>query len=366
MQPDCNFPTAESFRKQMEAGQEYFRSRFGKVPTVGFNPDAFGHSASLPDLLSEYGYKYYVHMRPEESRMPLESPLYRWRGVGGKEILSFRIVHSYNGMIPGWFDAEVEGIPKTKLAEFGHALAFIGCGDHGGGATSDLIEYVHSKRNAYPDTEIKFSTFEKFFSEVEPLREKAPVKEGELHYFAVGCYSVNREIKTNMRAAEHALIACEGALKKFGDSLSNEQYLSAHRHIGLLWKQVLFNQFHDILPGSLIGGGKEDAVRELGAVIAYCQDLMTLITRRVGLEQPEHESSGFSSPICPTRRSTATSSVRRGRSTRASGTTSCRTRRATPSPSSAKIPTPTRHGGSACCFRSAWSRGRFALSSCGA
>lgn len=290
MQPDCNFPTGESFRRQIETGQAYFRSRFGRVPRVGYNPDAFGHAASLPDILGEYGYEYYVHMRPDQHVMPLELPLYRWRGAGGKELMNFRVVQSYNGLYPEWFDAHVNQILETDLREkVGHALCFIGCGDHGGGASADLVEYVLQKRNAWPDTELVFSTFEKYFATVEPLRLQLPVKEGEIHYFAIGCYSVNREIKTSMRQAEHALIRAESALDHFGDALTAEQETQARLDIEAQWKRVLFNQFHDILPGSLIRSGKIDSVRELGAVIAFEQDLSTLLTRRLGLAQPAAE-----------------------------------------------------------------------------
>ena len=289
LQPDCNFLTVESFRKQMEMGQAYFKHRFGRAPRVGFNPDAFGHAASLPDLMSEYGFKYYVHMRPDGWVMPMPSPLYRWRGVGGGELLGFRVVGSYSAQIPQAFDMQVEAIRKTMPQGIGHGLAFLGSGDHGGGATADLIEHVLSKRHAWEDTEVVFGTFEKFFQAVEPKRAQLPVKEGEHHFFAIGCYSVNREIKTSMRAAEHALARSETALNHFGRHLSAEETKCVRGQLEAHWKTVLFNQFHDILPGSLIRTGKEDSVRELGGVIAYCQDLTTLLTRRIGLAQPPHE-----------------------------------------------------------------------------
>lgn len=44
LQPDCNMPGGESFIRQMEAGREYFREKFGKQPTTAINFDPFGHS----------------------------------------------------------------------------------------------------------------------------------------------------------------------------------------------------------------------------------------------------------------------------------------------------------------------------------
>ncbi len=55
VQPDCNLPLGDSFRKQIEIGRQYFMSRFGRFPTLAFNPDSFGHSAALPAILREFG-----------------------------------------------------------------------------------------------------------------------------------------------------------------------------------------------------------------------------------------------------------------------------------------------------------------------
>ena len=53
IQPDLNLPTAAGLHRQITHGQRYFRDRFGIAPTVGYNVDSFGHTASLPDILVE-------------------------------------------------------------------------------------------------------------------------------------------------------------------------------------------------------------------------------------------------------------------------------------------------------------------------
>ena len=52
LQPDCNMPGGESFIRQMEAGREYFREKFGKQPTTAINFDPFGHSRGLVQLMA--------------------------------------------------------------------------------------------------------------------------------------------------------------------------------------------------------------------------------------------------------------------------------------------------------------------------
>ena len=55
IQPDCNFPGAESFIKQGELGKRYFRENLGVDVKVGYNVDSFGHNAYLPSFLRQAG-----------------------------------------------------------------------------------------------------------------------------------------------------------------------------------------------------------------------------------------------------------------------------------------------------------------------
>ena len=64
VEPDCNLPGGESFVRHALIGQRYFESRFGKMATVGYNVDPFGHHAMLPQILAKSGMDSYVFMRP--------------------------------------------------------------------------------------------------------------------------------------------------------------------------------------------------------------------------------------------------------------------------------------------------------------
>ena len=81
IQPDLNLPTAAGLHRQIVHGQRYFRDRFGIAPTVGYNVDSFGHTATLPDILAEHGYAAYVFRRPEQHQVALPANIFRWRGV---------------------------------------------------------------------------------------------------------------------------------------------------------------------------------------------------------------------------------------------------------------------------------------------
>ena len=55
IQPDCNLPSGFALERQIDLGKQYFRSRFGIFPHIGYNVDSFGHAATLPRYLRAAG-----------------------------------------------------------------------------------------------------------------------------------------------------------------------------------------------------------------------------------------------------------------------------------------------------------------------
>ena len=72
VQPDGNLQMAESFARQFEHGNGYYREKFGLTTKVGYNVDTFGHNAYLPRFLREAGMDAYTFMRPghQEKKLP--------------------------------------------------------------------------------------------------------------------------------------------------------------------------------------------------------------------------------------------------------------------------------------------------------
>ena len=90
LQPDCNMPGGESFIRQMEAGREYFREKFGKQPTTAINFDPFGHSRGLVQLMAKAGFDSYLFCRPGQGDCPLPADDFIWVGFDGSEIMAHR------------------------------------------------------------------------------------------------------------------------------------------------------------------------------------------------------------------------------------------------------------------------------------
>ena len=260
VQPDCNLPSAESFLRHAESGAAYAREHLGVVPDILWNPDSFGHSAGLPTLLAATGIKRYVMMRPSawESDRPLPN-LFWWAGAGAARVLTWRIPAAY-GQSPAWGAREIQDWIRRTWREhiptgLQHGCCFIGVGNHGGGPTKVHLQALRDL-SADPDLpELRFSTLAEFFAAVENTPD-LPVISGELQRHAPGCYPLHAGIKQAHRAAEGALLRAEAMADLAGITVD----------LAEPWRHLLFNQFHDILAGTCVASGCQEAVADLGGI----------------------------------------------------------------------------------------------------
>lgn len=286
LQPDCNIPHVEGFRKQIELGKEYFKKKFGHFPRIGFNVDSFGHSPALPGLMKEAGQPFYVMMRPQEHELKLPARLFRWRGYAdGPEVLTFRVAGSYTT----FRGLNLEHIKKslTELPEgVTHTMCCIGIGDHGGGPTQAMIDFCREHRDAIPGARLVFSSPSRFFRAVSAQAKNAPLVTGELQYHAIGCYSVQRSAKTGVRRTEHALLQAEEALSV--EPSLRQRYAASMRSA---WEWLCFNHFHDTLGGTCLPSTypQMDAQLGLGQTVADEVLATALRSRATKLPQSIHQ-----------------------------------------------------------------------------
>lgn len=238
IQPDCNFPSGFAMERQVELGQKYFESRFGRMPEVAYNVNSFGHAAFLPGLMARHRQRFYCFMRPGPHEHALPSRLFRWRGEpDGEEVVAFRIAGAYTAR---HIDVEFVQQSLTDLPDgIDHTMCFLGVGDHGGGPTEELIEWCKTRLHTLPDTELVFSTPGRFFEAIASQVARLPLVEGELQMHAVGCCTVKRSVKTGLRRAEHMLQQLECSFPQTPG-------------IDEAWERVCFHHFHDTLGGTCL------------------------------------------------------------------------------------------------------------------
>ena len=113
------------------------------------------------------------------------------------------------------------------------------------------------------------------------VREKLPVVNRELNPIFTGCYTSQARIKTGNRAAERRLAEAEAfsgvAAVATGAAYRTEVFAAA-------WEKVLFNHFHDILPGSGIVDTREYALGQFQQAQALATTEQTLALRRIAAE----------------------------------------------------------------------------------
>jgi len=286
VEPDSNLPTAASFRQHAQISRQFARAHFPGIKTeVAYLPDSFGHPATLPKMLNETGFRYFVFCRPGQHEKPdLPANLFWWE-YAGHRVLAYRVKHHYLQPQPDGQEREDELRRRLADPEFEAAGAhafFFGMGDHGGGPTIREIDFYCRYMKERPAAEIVFSTCQRFFEEAA-LQPDIPSYAGDLHMHAVGCYSVMRDLKAGVRSAEHGLDLAGRALAMAGEDAGQ---------LTPLWKRTLFNQFHDILPGSCSPAAADMARADLGGVDEAWRTTTYEALKRLAAAKPVQAAEG--------------------------------------------------------------------------
>ncbi|HEX6385926.1 MAG TPA: glycoside hydrolase family 38 C-terminal domain-containing protein [Anaerolineae bacterium] len=263
IQPDCNIPGGESFVRQALYGQRYFYDKFGVTARVGYNVDSFGHHAMLPQLLKKSGLDTYVFMRPGPHEKGLPGRLFWWEADDGSRVLTLRLPFEYCT----WgkeLDRHVRRCAAELKPPFEELMCFYGVGNHGGGPTQANIASIHrlNEDPAYP--RLVFSSPDRYFRRMEASSLSIPVVHDELQHHASGCYAAHSAVKRWNREAENRLLMAE-KLATIAHRVSRQPYPG---DLDRAWKNVLFNQFHDILAGTSVASAYQDAQHLHGEAMA--------------------------------------------------------------------------------------------------
>jgi alpha-mannosidase len=285
VEPDCNLPMGESFVRQGLYGQRYLQSRFGRPATVGMNVDPFGHSAMLPQILRGQGMDSYLFLRPGPHEGDLAPTLFWWQAPDGSRVLAYRIPHEY-GSPAGAVDSQVEKSLAALDRGLGDAMVFYGVGNHGGGPTRANLDSIRRFDQMGSFGRLRMAGpreyLDGFLARGPEVTEALPVHHDDLQHHAPGCYSAHSGIKAWQRRAQHAVLAAE----RWAAVVALELGVPYPRaDLERAWLQVLFNQFHDLLPGSAIETAYDDARDQLGEATAIAKRLVArahnLLARQV-------------------------------------------------------------------------------------
>ncbi|HEY3473459.1 MAG TPA: glycoside hydrolase family 38 C-terminal domain-containing protein [Anaerolineales bacterium] len=291
VEPDCNIPAGESFVRHGLYAQRYFKEKFGVTARTGFNVDSFGHAGTLPQILKKSGLDYYVFLRPMPHEKGLPSRLFWWQSDDCSRVLAFRIPFEY---LSWGKDVEVHARRcaaemKDPVDEF---MCFYGVGNHGGGPTIANIENIHCL-DADPGFPARLvcSTPEAFFQAAETKGWRIPVVQSELQHHASGCYAAHSGIKRWNRLAENRLLAAEKL--SIAAAFWSQQSSGYQNEFARAWKNVLFNQFHDIMAGTSLEAAYDDARDAYGEALTIGNRALNQAAQSIAwnVRIPEEETS---------------------------------------------------------------------------
>ncbi len=242
VEPDKNMPDGESLTRQILQSRKYL-SKLLDIPEdsldIDFVPDTFGHNLNVPEILASAGVGFMYHCRGHEGPC-----VYRYASPSGKSVLVYREHAWYNGEIsPFKFEIIPDFCQRENLDTY---LCVFGVGNHGGGPSRRDIERIKEYQSWPLTPVIRFGTFREYFNILKNSKNDFPVYDTERNFLFTGCYTTQTRIKAANRIAETRLNDAE-ALSAMAAANG------APREAGRLdhaWRNVLFNHFHDILPGS--------------------------------------------------------------------------------------------------------------------
>jgi alpha-mannosidase len=264
VEPDLNLISGESIARQLIYGQRYTREKFGQVSKVAWLPDTFGFCQQLPQLMKLGQMAYFVTQKfrwNDTNAFPHQ--LFWWQSPDGSQVLSY-------------MSAPIgEGLDPVKVAAYGNqwqqdtgdtqALWLLGVGDHGGGPTKDMLEVRERWQTSSLCPPLEFTTVQDYLA--ARARADLPVWQDELYLeFHRGCFTTHAEQKRANRSAERDLYQAElwSAIANalpfakrlredlLGDREQPPHFRESQSEVEKAWKLLLFQQFHDILPGSAI------------------------------------------------------------------------------------------------------------------
>ncbi|MBN1347692.1 MAG: alpha-mannosidase [Phycisphaerae bacterium] len=274
VEADQNLTGGEAMVRQYLYGQRYFRDKFGVQATVGWNVDSFGHAWSLPQIMRKSGIDSNVITRCGPGKI-----IYTWQGPDGSGVtcVDVRALINIAGKAFKGIKspAQIFGMaPRLRqvLDEIGlkHLCAATVVGDHGGGPTRQELGILDAVGQMKNMPKVVIDRADRAFKAMTESAGELPVYRDQQNYTYEGCYSSQMEVKRRNRMDEQWLATAEKACALAGVFASAEYPAEALRQA---WRHVLFNQFHDILPGSSIRRVYEDVDVTYDQAEAALQDI---------------------------------------------------------------------------------------------
>ncbi|MCS6835286.1 MAG: glycosyl hydrolase-related protein [Anaerolineae bacterium] len=275
LEPDCNLISGESFVRHILHGQRFWREEFGFQSRVCWQPDVFGMSWALPQILRRSGIevvlsnKFFVW----NDTNPWRKNVFWWEGPDGSKVLAVVPPGHFIGMVDPDHMSKFWGAFSDKET-IGEMIYTYGWGDGGGGVDPEMLECAKRYADFPGVTPSRFAQPE---DALLRLRERAtrahlPTWRDEMYLEAHrGTYTSKGRLKQLNRQSE--------ALYRQAEMLATLAWMNGAAYpeaaLDWGWKQLLFTQFHDALPGTHIRPVYDELLETYAALTSAAQDVQT-------------------------------------------------------------------------------------------
>ncbi|MHA1339070.1 MAG: alpha-mannosidase [Promethearchaeota archaeon] len=324
VETDCNIPSGESLIRQRLYGQRFYLKEFGIISDIEFIQDSFGFNYNLPQIFKKSGAKLFGTGKlfwNETEKIPIGMAI--WEGPDGTQLpmihvhFGYFLPINYGKLYPNIYRLGKKGkklvanysTPLNKYKNWWskelmlESIFGYGLGDGGHGPIELEILVVECLRQLRPKRIFHnrigsiYEMYSKYFDRWAIWKDEWYL---DVHR---GTYTSVSRIKRGNRLCENRLEEIEKFssilslinafpsnkkdlvnifklygldIEKNGQNLVadiNKQNIHIRGILEFLWKTTLYNQFHDILPGSSIPEVYKDYDKYLAQIMSFFQVL---------------------------------------------------------------------------------------------
>ena len=292
VESDNMIPSGESLVRQITFGRRYFKEHLGVAPRGIWLPDSFGYTGSWPQIARRAGFDWFLTQKiswNDTTKFPHHS--FMWEGIDGTRILthfppsdtycSWMSMHELMYSQRNFLDKDLSR----------NAILLYGFGDGGGGPTREMTARVRRDHDLAGAPKIEFGTPDQLFDRVrkdivDDAQGETPVFKGELYLeLHRATLTAQQDMKRGCRQEESMLRVTEYLCA--AARIKNPDYVYPREELDRIWKTLLLNQFHDILPGSAIAWVHRQARTEYARDIARLNEIALEAGRAIAVVEPD-------------------------------------------------------------------------------
>ena len=292
VESDNMIPSGESLVRQITFGRRYFKEHLGVAPRGIWLPDSFGYTGSWPQIARRAGFDWFLTQKiswNDTTKFPHHS--FMWEGIDGTRILthfppsdtycSWMSMHELMYSQRNFLDKDLSR----------NAILLYGFGDGGGGPTREMTARIRRDHDLAGAPKIEFGTPDQLFDRVredivDDAQGETPVFKGELYLeLHRATLTAQQDMKRACRQEESMLRVTEYLCA--AARIKNPDYVYPREELDRIWKTLLLNQFHDILPGSAIAWVHRQARTEYARDIARLNEIALEAGRAIAVVEPD-------------------------------------------------------------------------------